>query len=382
MKNDIAEHVDSIKQELFKAARKIWQYRELSLQEHKSSKLLQSLAEKHCFTVRSGLAGMTTAFEASFNKGRGNYKIAFLAEYDALPHVGHGCGHNLIGTASLGAAVGLSKIAQKAGLEVFLFGTPAEETIGGKISMLEAGCFDEMDFIIMFHPSCLNSVSGDSLAISAFDVTFHGKPAHAAADPFNGINALDGLVSFYNSIAMLRQQLRSDARIHFIIRQGGYALNIIPEKAVGEIAIRAKDRAYLEIITEKIRKMARASASATFTKVNFRMSMPTYYEMHQHPVLADTFLKTAEELGISDFSYRINAGSVDIGNVSHRIPSLHAYLKIADEDVPGHSAEFARAAVKEESLEIMVKAAKIMAITSLKIINDPVLYAGLKNPNG
>ncbi len=375
----ISDFIDSVKDEIIETAKKIWNYKELSQKEYRSSKLLQNILKKHGFEVIDGIAGLDTAFEASFNKNKGVHKIAFFGEYDALPCVGHGCGHNLIGAASLGAALGFAQIAERTGSEVYMFGTPAEETIGGKIKMLDAGCFDNLDFVLMFHPSCLNSVSGDSLAISAFDIEFRGKPAHASADPFNGKNALDGLINLYNSIAMIRQQLRSDARIHFIIRNGGQALNIIPEKATGEIALRATDRKYLELLTKKLKTLAKASASATFTKSRLKKSMPTYYEMVQDPVLAETFIQTSKEYGITDFSYRINAGSVDIGNVSHIIPSLHAYLKIADEDVPGHSREFADASKSDKAMGIMLKASKIMAVTALKVVRDKNLLEQLKN---
>lgn len=378
MKKIISGFIDSISNELINSARKIWKFKETGLKEFKSADLLKQIISGYGFEITDKIAGLDTAFEASCNKGKGRYKIAFLAEYDALPYIGHGCGHNLIGPASLGAAAGLAQVAVDQDIEVYLFGTPAEETIGGKIIMLEAGCFDNMDMIMMFHPSTVNSVSGDSLAISSFNVEFRGKTAHASADPFNGINALDGLITLYNSLAMLRQQIRSDARIHFIIKEGGYALNIIPDKAVGEIGLRATDRKYLEYMTDKLYKMVRASASSTFTRSKIYMNMPTYFEMIQNPVLAETFTETAKEFSINDFSYRVEAGSVDIGNISHKIPSLHAYLKILDKDTPGHSREFARASVSEKAFNVMVLASKIMAITGLKVVKSKELFQKLK----
>lgn len=371
IKGKITNYIESISSELKDTALEIWDLKEPSGKEYRSAELLQNLAAKYSFNIIPGAAGLDTAFEASFNKGKGIYKIAFLAEYDALPEIGHGCGHNLIGAGSLGAAAGLAQIAEDLGIEVYLFGTPAEETAGGKINMLNAGCFDNIDFMMMFHPSCLNAVNGNSLAIDSFSIEFTGNSAHAAADPFAGANALDGMITLYNNVALLRQQLRSDARIHFIIKKGGDAVNIIPDRAMGEIAIRAKDRAYLSEVTKKITQIAQASASATFTNHKMTKNMLTYFEMIQNPVLGAFFKDTAAEFGITDFIYRVNAGSVDMGNISHEIPCLHAYLNILENDnIPGHSKAFANAARKEKGLNVMVSAAKIMAVSSMKIVKD------------
>lgn len=373
----IIKHIDSQKDEIIFTAKEIWNYKELGMKEFRSSQLLMNMAKKHGFETKSNIAGLETAFKASYNKNKGRYKIAFLAEYDALPYIGHGCGHNLIAASSLGSAIGLSKTAEELDLEVYLFGTPAEESIGGKIIMHDEGCFDNIDFIMMCHPSGINAVYGNSLAISSYEVEFRGKPSHASADPFCGANALDGIISLYNNLAMLRQQLRRDARIHFIIKEGGYAVNIIPEKTVGEVALRAKDREYLKELEYKFNTLLKASANATFTQSRAKLNMPVYYEMIQNPVLAETFIKTAEDFGINKFEYRSNAGSVDIGNISHDIPALHAYLNILENPVPGHSKEFANAAISHKGLGTMLLASKIMAITSIRIISDPMLFNSL-----
>ena len=368
----INQAIDKAADTLRQTALAVWQYKETGHNEHRSADCLCGVLETNGFAVERGLAGLPTAFEGVYNP-QGTRKVAFLAEYDALPDIGHGCGHNLIGAAALGAGIGLKAAAGRLDTAVHVFGTPAEETTGGKIDLLKAGCFNSMDYIIMFHPSMHNAVDGRSLAISAYRITYTGKPAHAAADPFNGVNALDGVVSLYQNLALWRQQLMPAFRVHCVIREGGGALNVIPARAVADVAIRASTASALQGMRDRLKAIAGAAAMATGTSFTMEPHMRTYLEMKQNPVLGRVYKDTAAAFGIQSFIYRQHTGSVDLGNVSHHIPCLHAYMAITDQPLPGHSPEFAEAARSPRALDVMVTTARIMALTAARCTEPELL---------
>src|ERR671939_1237518 len=273
-----------------------------------------------------GTAGMATAFKAELGRAP-RPRIAILAEYDALPGLGHGCGHNLIATSALGAGLAISEVLGELDGSVWVLGTPAEESAapnaGGKVHMVKAGVFDEVDAAIMFHPATETAITPDrSLAARGFEFFFHGRAAHAAGAPEEGINALDAVVLFYNAISVLRQQLRSDARIHGIILSGGAAANIIPDYAAIRYRTRADDSEYLAQVVERVIACAEGAARATGCRLEWNEYMPPYENTVPNAVLMKLMKRNLEALGleVSTARKRQGRGSTDFGNVTRRVP--------------------------------------------------------------
>src|SRR5712692_4693115 len=263
MREAILKAIDDAADELVGLARRIHAAPEIAFEEAKASQWLSETLERHGFKVQRGVADLPTAFRAERVASPGGPTVAFFAEYDALPEIGHACGHNLICTAALGAGIGLAAIGSKVAGKVLVMGTPAEEGGGGKVLMLQRGAFAGIDAALMFHPADYTLTMRQSLASYRLKVKFVGKAAHAAAAPYEGINALDGLVQMFVNIGLLRQQLRDDARVHGIITYGGAATNIIPDRAEAAFSVRATDSAYAAKVLEKVINCGRAGAAAT-----------------------------------------------------------------------------------------------------------------------
>ena len=234
MKQQLKQELEKIKDDLIQISKDLYDHPELGDEEYESMKRLVAYLEAHDFVVETGLVDRPTSFKAEYNSGKPGPTIAYLAEYDALPGIGHGCGHNLIGTMSVGAGVILSKLLDDIGGNVVVFGTPAEETNGAKVPMAKAGLFNDVDVEMMLHPAGESYESGDSLAMDALQFTYYGKTSHAAASPEKGINALDGVIQLFNGINALREHVKSDVRIHGVITEGGKAANVVPYKAVAQ----------------------------------------------------------------------------------------------------------------------------------------------------
>ena len=231
MKEQLLQISEELKQRLWEMSDYIHDHPELGNQEFEAVNTLTSFLKEHNFSVEVGVAGLETAFTAVYDSKKPGLSVAYLCEYDALPDLGHGCGHNMIGVMSAGAGVLLSKIIDEVGGKVYVFGTPAEETNGAKVTMAEAGLFNEMDAVMMVHPDGYTTESGTSLAMEALQFDYTGRPSHAAASPENGINALNAVIQLFNGIDALRQHVKSDVRMHGIITNGGVAANIVPEHA-------------------------------------------------------------------------------------------------------------------------------------------------------
>src|ERR671939_654759 len=325
-----------------------------------------------------GTAGMATAFKAELGRAP-RPRIAILAEYDALPGLGHGCGHNLIATSAIGAGLALKDVIDQLEGSVWVLGTPAEESAapnaGGKVHMVKAGVFDQVDAAIMFHPATETAITPDrSLAARGFEFFFHGRAAHAAGAPEEGINALDAVVLFYNAISMLRQQLRSDVRIHGIILSGGAAANIIPDYAAIRYRTRADDSEYLAEVVERVIACAEGAARATGCRLEWNEYMPGYENTLPNAVLMDLMTSNLRAVGlnVSTEKKRQGRGSTDFGNVTRRVPGVEARIAITDHwDVPGHSIEFRDAAATDRGREAMLSAAKGLAMTAVDLLADP-----------
>ncbi|NMO77854.1 M20 family metallopeptidase [Bacillus sp. UniB3] len=354
---------------------------ELGHEEFKACKILTDTLKEHQFAVETGICDLPTAFKATFDSGKIGPVIGFMAEYDALPELGHACGHNLIGTMGIAAGIGLSKVLSETGGKVIVYGTPAEETKGGKVTMAEAGIFEELDVAMMVHPLDNYLKSGDSLAMDAIQFEFFGKSAHAAASPHLGINALDAVLHTFNSINALRQHIKPDARIHGIITEGGKAANIVPDYAVAQFYVRAGKREDVNILVEKVKQCAEGAALQTGATVKSSFYEFSYDDMITNQTLSAVFTKQLISLGVEEtdiHEQRDGSGSLDMGNVSQVVPSIHPYVKICNEAYACHTHEFREAAMTDQGRDAMILGAKSMALTGLEILTDKELLAAIK----
>uniref|UniRef100_UPI0030FA0E12 M20 family metallopeptidase n=2 Tax=Niallia sp. FSL M8-0099 TaxID=2954519 RepID=UPI0030FA0E12 len=354
---------------------------ELGHEEFKACEILTDTLKQHDFNVEIGICDLPTAFKATFDSGKAGPVIGFMAEYDALPELGHACGHNLIGTMGIAAGIGLSKVLSETGGKVIVYGTPAEETKGGKVTMAEAGIFEELDVAMMVHPLDSYMKSGDSLAMDAIQFEFFGKAAHAAASPHLGINALDAVLQTFNSINALRQHIKSDARIHGVITEGGKAANIVPDYAVAQFYVRAGKREEVNKLVEKVKQCAEGAALQTGATVKSSFYEFSYDDMITNQTLSDLFTKQLVDLGVEPSEIqeqRDGSGSLDMGNVSQVVPSIHPYVKICNEAYACHTHEFREAAMSDQGRDAMILGAKSMALTGLEILTNKELLAKIK----
>ncbi|WP_413230960.1 M20 family metallopeptidase [Niallia circulans] len=354
---------------------------ELGHEEFKACEILTDTLKQHGFNVEIGICDLPTAFKATFDSGKAGPVIGYMAEYDALPELGHACGHNLIGTMGIAAGIGLSKVLSETGGKVIVYGTPAEETKGGKVTMAEAGIFEELDVAMMVHPLDNYMTSGDSLAMDAIQFEFFGKAAHAAASPHLGINALDAVLQTFNSINALRQHIKSDARIHGVITEGGKAANIVPDYAVAQFYVRAGKREEVNKLVEKVKQCAEGAALQTGATVKSSFYEFSYDDMITNQTLSDLFTKQLVDLGVDASEIqeqRDGSGSLDMGNVSQVVPSIHPYVKICNEAYACHTHEFREAAMSDQGRDAMILGAKSMALTGLEILTNKELLAEIK----
>jgi amidohydrolase len=336
-------------------------------------------------TVEHGIAGMPTAFNAVLPGGSNGPKVAIIAEYDALPEVGHGCGHNIIATAALGASLALARMAGRLPGQVVVIGTPAEESAvpnaGGKIPILNQGYFAGVDAAIMMHPWTIDGVSYESsLVAHGLDFRFHGRSAHAAANPHDGLNALDALIVMFSSVGLLRQQVRSDARIHGIITHGGTAPNVIPAATACRFRVRAKDPIYAEDLVQRVIACAEAGARATGTRMEWNAYMPPYLNMMPNYALGEAMKHNLAALGREPQVRRGSdgAGSTDFGNVSHIVPASCVYLGICGPEAGWHSTAVADATVTARGHAAILDGAKTLAMTALDLLFNAELRDAAK----
>ena len=352
---------------------------ELGRKEFKASEAHKNLLKKYGFSVTDNYIGIETAYLAEYNSGKPGPKIAYLAEYDALPEIGHGCGHNALGTASIGAGILLKEFADEFGGTVFVYGTPAEETFGAKVDMAAAGCFDGIDAAMLSHPTGKSHErSGTSQAMQALRFTFRGKTAHAAGDPYNGINALDGVIQFFNSVNALRQQIKDSARIHGIISNGGQAANIIPDLAAADFYVREAVTKDMFALSERVINCAKGAALATGTTVEIENYEYTFKHLATNETLSEAYVKNLNLQGIEDVPVSKPTGSTDCGDVSHHCPVIHSYFPISKCELTGHSVEFAEASISEEAYKGMKEAVLALAMTGRDILSDKELLDKIK----
>ena len=354
---------------------------ETAFQEHKAAAALSDWLEREGFTVQRHAGDIDTAFIAT--SGTGEPRVAFVAEYDALPEIGHACGHNLIGPGSVIAAATVRKTLLNAGIDagtVSVIGTPAEEGGGGKVIALEHGLFDNVDAILMFHPADRTLTWRHALASAHIRVTFHGVAAHAAKNPEDGRNALAAMIQLFVGIDGLRQHISPSARIHGVIRNGGAAPNIVPDLTVADFLVRESTQEQALALLERFTDCANAAALATGTSVTLEHTAPLYAERKNNHVMADRLGELLTELGVhlDEMSFANPAGSSDIGNLSLKIPTIHPYLQIAERGTPGHSVAFRDAAGTEDARGATLLMVAALATLGIELITDPALVARSK----
>ena len=379
LKAEVNKQLEQQRQKLIELSLKIHANPELAFKEEKASSWLTSYLAKNGFQVEDGIGGLSTAFKASY--GTNNPVIALLAEYDALPEIGHACGHNIIAASAVGAAVATRCIVDNCGGTVVVLGTPAEELIGGKVLMLKAGVFDGIDAAMIVHPGIRNASATEALACIGLDVQFLGKAVHAAAYPEQGINALEAMILAFNALNSLRQHIKDRARIHGVITHGGEAANVVPAYSAATFLVRATDNAYLDELKQKVLNCFEGAALATGARLDYRWGETVYAPMKNNMVLAQLFARNLESLGrrVDPFESHFGFGSTDVGNVSQVVPAIHPSVAIASSDVLLHSSEFVLAAASDSGHGGLLDAAKALAMTVVDLLNEPQALAKIKD---
>jgi amidohydrolase len=381
LKQQVIAEIDKNKNELIALSTQIHDSPELSFQEFKAVEWLTEYLSKNGFVVEKGIADLPTAFRATFKGSEEQPTIGLLAEYDALPKVGHGCGHNIMGVAGPGAAVAVKNVIADLPGQIQVIGTPAEENGGGKIIMAKKGFFDQLSAAMIVHPGTRTEVHYKNIACQSMSIEFFGKASHASGAPEKGINALDAVILSYNMINALRQHIRQDSRIHGIITHGGEASNVVPEYASASFTVRSPDDKYLDELLIKVLNCFRAAAQATGTRLEYKLSPSRYASMRTNKTLAEAFAENYRKLGVEVQERRSDAGmgSSDMGNVSHIVPAIHPSIAIAPDSVQEHSISFADAAVSEAGHYGLLNATKALAMTTIDLLFDPYLLINSRN---
>ncbi len=381
LKDSVIAAVEAHRQQLRDLSLKIHSNPELGFQEVKAAAWLTQYLEENGFSIERGICELATAFRGSY--GQGKPAIAILAEYDALPEMGHACGHNLIAGSAVGAAVAAKPAIDQFGGNIQVIGTPAEELYGGKVLMAERGAFDEVDIAMMVHPGTRNGAVTPTLACIDLEVEFIGKAAHAASRPETGINALEAMLLSFTAINSLRQHIKDKARIHGIITNGGEAANVVPAHSAGSFLVRAEDDAYLDELKEKVLDCFVGAATATGARLEYRWAI-RYAPLRNNLTLARLFRQNMQSLGHQMPLYDPNRsfGSTDMGNVSQLVPSIHPGVAIVSPEVVIHSTEFALAAASEDGIQGMVDAAKALAMTVVDLVASAETVTKIKQEFG
>ena len=380
LQKQVLRYIDENQQLYQEAAKQIHAQPEVSNHEFFACKLLSGILSDHGFRVEANAAGHRTGFSASLRSEKPGPVIVFLAEYDALPNLGHGCGHNLIGTIATFSGIAVSRFLDQIGGEVRVYGTPGEE--GGeqgsaKESFVREGYFKDVDAALELHPGVVNTLTPRTLALDPIDIEFWGKAAHASTAPEQGINALDALILTYNGINALRQHLPKDVQIHGVILDGGSAPNIVPDYSRGRFYLRAQTRARVDATHQKVQKIAAGAASMTGCRWKVSFFQNKIDNLIPNKKLDAVYLKHAKELG-EELSGIDQFPTTDAGNVSHSVPTLHATLKSLEENAPAHSIAFRDGCVKPYALDSITRGAKLLSLTALDLLQNPSLVKEIR----
>ncbi|GAA0333086.1 M20 family metallopeptidase [Oceanobacillus oncorhynchi subsp. oncorhynchi] len=373
----LEKNYEAIQEELIQISNQLYENPELGDQEFESMKLLVNYLKSYDFEVETGIVDRPTAFRAEYTSSKPGPTVAYLAEYDALPGIGHGCGHNLIAAFAVGAGVILRQHIEEIGGKVVVLGTPAEETSGAKVPMSEQGTFDDIDVAMMVHGADVSSESGPMLAMDALQFDFTGKAAHAAASPEQGINALDAVIQLFNGINALREHVPDDVRIHGIITKGGEAAGIVPAEATAQFYIRANERKLVDELGEKVRNIAEGACLMTGASVEISNYELSYDNMITNQALSDTFTKHMKSYSVNPVYPAVPAtGSADMGNVSQVVPSIHPFAGLNEPGLVFHTKEFAEKTITPDGEAAIHDAVLALAHTGYDIIvNKDLLHA-------
>jgi amidohydrolase len=371
LKAEVKSEVDAQQDQLTEISAQIHANPEPAFQETMAATWLTQFLEGKGFSIERGICDLPTAFRASY--GQGKPVIALLAEYDALPDLGHACGHNLIATSAVGAAVASKPAVDRFGGNILVIGTPAEELYGGKVIMAERGAFRDVDIAMMVHPGVYDVATNQALACQTLEIEFFGRAAHAAAYPEKGINALDAMLLAFTAINSLRQHIKDKARIHGIITDGGEAANVVPAHSAGNFIVRAEEDSYLDELKDKVLNCFTGAATATGARLEYRWGDVRYAPLRNNQTLAQLFRQNMQSLGRSVLPTEptLAFGSTDMGNVSQLVPAIHPTVAIAPADVVIHSPQFATAAASEGGKLGLLDAARALAMTVLDLLASP-----------
>lgn len=377
----VSDLIEEVKDELITLNEYIANNPELGNEEVKACRAHVDLLRKHGFNVEEEYLGMKTAFRAEFKSLKPGPTIGYLSEYDALPEIGHGCGHCLVGTTGTGSGIVLSKIINDIGGKIVVLGTPAEETDGTKVYMTEKGAFSDIDVAMEAHPAAMHFSSGKSAAMEALQFTFKGKSTHAAVCPENGINALDAAINTFVNINALREHIEDDARIHGIIKEGGKAANIVPDLAIVQFYVRAPYKSYLKELVEKVKNCAKGASLAAGTNLEIINFEASYDNFITNETLSEIYCRRIKDMGaekVHKLDGLFERGSLDAGNASHVCPMIHTYFGISDVQIEVHTKEFAEASKKPLAYREMTKAIGALVLTAVDVIQDENIFKSIK----
>jgi len=381
LKRDVCDAIDAMSAELLAVSHEIHAKPELAFHEHEAARILTQRLEAAALPVTRHAFGLSTAFASVFGPSD-KPEVAILSEYDALPGIGHACGHNIIATTGLGATLALAKLNGALPGRIRYLGTPAEEQGGGKELMAQEGAFDNLDAAMMVHPAGVDLVTMPCICVSEVSVAYHGRSAHASAMPHMGLNALDALITAYQAIAQLRQHIKPTERIHGIIKKGGSAPNIVPDETSALFYVRAASAEDLAPLKKRVQACFEAGALASGCTVDVKWAKADYLDLKTSMPIAEAYEENARSLGRSFFPLSKmpsgSAGSTDMGNVSHRVPSIHPMIASAPPHVVIHNPEFARWAASELGDKACIDGAKALAMTAIDFLTNADMRAQAK----
>lgn len=379
MKSRISDRIDRERELIIGMADFIFDNPEIDGKEYKAYKLLTDYLDENGFRVEHSIGGLETAFKAVYEQGVDGPTIGLLCEYDAIEGIGHACGHQMQGPAILSAATTIKDMLPDNNYKLVVYGTPAEETFGGKIAMLKNGCFKDIEVALMMHASPTTTTDVKSLAMSKFLIEFHGTSSHAALKPESGRSALDGILTLANGVEFLREHVRDDVRIHYSIVNGGGPSNVVPKYASAEFVLRSYDRNYLDNVIERFKNIVRGAAlmTETMSEVTLKKSLDNKIPVRG---LNDLLMDNAQALNAPRMrAPREKTGSTDFGNLMHVLPGSCIRVGFVPEGTSSHSDAYVEAGKSEEAHKATLLAAKILAFTVYDIIDDPKLLLQFKD---
>lgn len=365
---ELIREIDHLAPKLMALSRELFLHPELGNEEYYAQERITEFMRQSDWAIQKGIGGLSTSFVASWGSSFGP-AVGFMAEYDALPGLGHACGHNLISAASVGAAIALSKVLQKGKGMIKVFGTPAEETSGGKISLLNCGVFENLDAVMMFHPGIYNALNLKSLALEALEITFRGPGGHAITSSTSKGDTLEAILQFFYRIGNWRNCLSPSSQIHGIIKEGGLIPNVRPIMTVGRFYLRAPEEAELSLMIDCFISYAKEVADKTGTDVTVAPYENRYKPFISNQTMVGILARSLRKLkiGCSGKCYQ-GMGSMDMGNVSYHIPAVHPYLTLEGAPSMLHTAEFARAAGGDWGDRLLILGAKTLALTAYQVM--------------